>query len=135
MRPFRIVVTGSRDWSDLRALADAIFDAVEEAADAKPIIIQGGAQGADALALHMAKNNEFAHETFEADWQAFGRAAGPIRNRAMLDSGADLVLAFPVGGRTHSPGTWDCIEAAAERGIPVRIFPRSTFEETKAGAP
>jgi hypothetical protein len=77
------------------------------------------------MAKDWAAERQIPVETFEADWATHGKAAGPIRNRKMLDAGADLVLAFPVGNSKTSPGTWDCIEAAAERGIPVRIFPKA----------
>src|SRR5579864_4718634 len=127
MKPYRIVVTGSRHWTDLHAIAEAIFDVSEVRGVAQVTIIQGGARGADELALKVAVDLGHPHETFSlttADWQEAGRAAGPKRNRRMLDAGADLVLAFPVGGPAASPGTWDCIRAAVERGVPVRIFPR-----------
>ncbi|MET8648486.1 hypothetical protein [Nocardia aurea] len=64
---------------------------------------------------------------FKADWHQHGRAAGPIRNREMLSSvhfaGARCV-AFPLRGRWQdSKGTWDCVTAAVEAGIPVDIVP------------
>ncbi len=49
-----------------------------------------------------------------------GKAGGPVRNQAMVDSGADLCLAFP---DNKSIGTWDCVQRAraadgASRGAP-----------------
>lgn len=43
--------------------------------------------------------------------------AGPRRNKAMVDSGADLCLAFPLG---RSSGTRGCMRLAAAVGIPVK---------------
>lgn len=54
-------------------------------------------------------------EDFPADWERNGRAAGPIRNRQMLDGKPDLVIAFP-GGK----GTADMVAEAKRRGIAVR---------------
>lgn len=53
---------------------------------------------------------------FVADWKKYGKRAGPIRNHAMVDSGAALVVAYP---GEESKGTKDCAEYAASKGIPV----------------
>jgi UDP-N-acetylmuramoylalanine-D-glutamate ligase len=54
-------------------------------------------------------------ETYEADWDTHGKAAGPIRNKRMLDEGKpDLVVAFP-GGR----GTANMISQARKAGVEV----------------
>lgn len=137
MKPYRIVVTGSRNWTNRDAVIVALEDAVREAFGwgikhtphhaphaqfPRVIVVQGGAAGADAFAAEYGTKNfptpdDGGVETFEADWKNEGKAAGPKRNRRMLDSGAQIVLAFPIGGVATSPGTWDCIHAAAERGI------------------
>lgn len=78
-------------------------------------IIEGGAPGADASAATFGKQHGIPVMTFKPDWDQYGRAAGPIRNREMLERGKpDMVIAFP-GGR----GTADMIEAANEAGVPV----------------
>lgn len=79
-------------------------------------IWQGGAPGADALAIKWAKANDVEIQTMCADWRRYGKKAGPIRNQQMIDRcGADILLAFPTGG----PGTADCIGRAKAAGIPV----------------
>lgn len=61
-------------------------------------------------------------EAHPADWGRYGKGAGPIRNREMVDAGADLVLAFPLPGpKSRSRGTWDCVGAAEAHGIPVEV--------------
>lgn len=57
----------------------------------------------------------FPVERYPADWERYGKRAGPIRNRKMLDQGPDLVVAF--GG---DKGTADCVREARRRGIAVR---------------
>lgn len=106
----RVIVTGGRTYKDVIAVYDAL-DA------AKPsLVVQGGANGADRLAREWAHVHKVECVTFAASWKDYGHAAGPIRNAAMIEAGADLVLAFP-GGR----GTADCIEKAITAGIPVRM--------------
>lgn len=55
-----------------------------------------------------------------ADWDQFGKAAGPIRNKKMAVGGADLCLGFlwEPGGRP-SYGTRDMIRQAGIQEIPV----------------
>lgn len=107
----RLVVTGGRDYTD-RATVFAALDALRPTE-----IAHGGASGADSLAGEWAKARGVPCTVFKADWDNDGRfAAGPIRNRRMLDEfRPELVVAFPGGN-----GTADCVKAALERRIRVR---------------
>jgi hypothetical protein len=63
--------------------------------------------------------DEAQQEIFPADWERYGKRAGPIRNAEMVKAGADVVLAFPLpGGR----GTQHTIRLAREAGIPVKVW-------------
>lgn len=78
-------------------------------------IATGGAPGADILALRWAHEKKLKSVTFIAEWSRLGRAAGPIRNRRMLDEfKPDLVIAFPGG-----TGTEGLVNEAKARKIPV----------------
>jgi hypothetical protein len=82
-------------------------------------VMTGGAQGADTLAHQTAVEMGYAVEIFKADWDKYGKRAGPDRNQRMVNAGADLCLAFPLAG---SIGTWDCVRRARAAGIPVEVF-------------
>ena len=58
-------------------------------------------------------------ESYRADWDTHGKAAGPLRNQAMIDD-ADMLVAFP--GHGASRGTRDCILRAKFKGLPVIVF-------------
>ena len=59
---------------------------------------------------------------FPADWKTFGKAAGPIRNRKMLDEGLpDVVIAFHEDIE-RSKGTKNMISQACEQGIDVILI-------------
>lgn len=120
MSPLRIVITGSRNWADRDAIATVLAKA--SAHLGLVTIIQGGARGADAIAKEWATTAGMLGPEFPADWKRLGKRAGPLRNEAMLKAGADIVLAFPIGSRATSPGTWNCIETASAMGIQVRIY-------------
>lgn len=110
----RILVCGGRDYSD-STLVNAVLDEYVHAGTLGTII-EGCARGADSLAETYGTYWRIPVEHFPADWDKHGKAAGPIRNKQMLDEGKpDLVVAFP-GGR----GTANMIEQAERAGVPVR---------------
>lgn len=104
-----VLVCGGRDYNDA-ARVDDVLDGVRIHK-----LIHGAATGADAMADRYALDHHIPVETYPADWKTHGRAAGPIRNQAMLVLGKpDLVIAFP-GGR----GTADMIRRAKAAGVRV----------------
>lgn len=119
----RVIVCGGRAYTDQKTVAHALL--VVWLANDRPqmTIVQGGAQGADECARQVAAQQSFPCETFRAEWERDGKAAGPRRNQRMVKAGADLLVAFP-GGR----GTADCVRRAERAGIPVRHIPKGKDE-------
>jgi hypothetical protein len=103
-----LLVCGGRSFQNYGWLEPAI-------ASFKPTrIVQGGADGADAIARAWATRMGVACVTFHADWYTHGKAAGPIRNQRMLDEAKpDAVLAAPGGA-----GTMDMVARAMAAGVP-----------------
>ncbi len=112
----RLLVCGGRYFND-RDLLESILDGLCDEEMAMPrILLHGDGIGADTLADRWAHKRCVEVWRFPAGWERHGKAAGPIRNQAMIDSGKpDLVIAFP-GGR----GTADMIRRARKAGIEVR---------------
>lgn len=82
-------------------------------------IISGCATGADSVAIDWGVVNWCKIHEFPADWEKYGRAAGPIRNQQMLDEGKpDAVLAFH-NDLTNSRGTADMLARARKAKIPL----------------
>lgn len=116
----RILITGSRSWTDRAAIRQAIV-AWGQSVGAHPqqvTIVHGGAPGADILAADVALEFGCPSEEHRADWHTHGKAAGPIRNAEMVALGATACLAFPIGA---SPGTRGCMRLAEAAGIPVYV--------------
>lgn len=84
----------------------------------KPIIVSGGAFGVDTLALMFGMKWGFERKVFKADWNTFGKAAGPMRNTKMAEY-ADFLIAFP---SKDSKGTLDMIEQAKQHGLVVKVI-------------
>lgn len=107
----RILVCGGRDYVQKWK----IFEVLDLYIGQVKFIIHGAARGADLLAREWALINGVDELSFKADWDRFGLAAGPIRNKRMLDEGhPDLVIAFP-GGK----GTANMITQAKKSGVTV----------------
>lgn len=78
-------------------------------------IIAGEARGFDEMAKTYAAVYKINYEGYPADWNKYGRRAGYVRNRQMLEEGKpDLVIAFP-GGK----GTAMMVEIAKKAGVKV----------------
>lgn len=113
----RILVTGSRDWADYPAVVAAIAEAAN--GDPAAVVVHGGARGADLMADTAARSLKLGVEVHPANWQALGKSAGILRNRFMVDLGADVCLAFI---RNGSRGATHCAGLAEARGIPTLRF-------------
>ncbi len=114
----RILVTGSRLWTDAAAIQDALATWIP-AFGGVVTVVHGGARGADEIAARLAWTAfgpDVRPESWAADWHRWGRSAGVRRNAEMVAAGADVCLAFPLG---ESRGTRDCMRRAKAAGIKV----------------
>jgi hypothetical protein len=127
-KPYRVLITGSRDWTDITTIGAAIEQAVIDAGP-RPVIVVHGAcplgadQHADRYARWMrSKGTSIDIERHPANWRpngVFDRAAGPRRNAEMVALGADVCLAFI---RNGSRGASHTAQLADSAGITVRRF-------------
>lgn len=113
----KVLVCGDRFWED-RGFLEATLDALGPF----DLLIEGEARGADTMAREWAISRGVPYKPFPANWDKYGKAAGPIRNQQMLDEGQpDLVVAFHNSLDT-SRGTKDMVKRANAAGIPVGTF-------------
>jgi hypothetical protein len=116
----RVIVTGTRD-----ALSAEDEWAVERlvrryVAASAALAVGDCPTGVDALVRQL-----YPHASvLTADWQRFGKRAGPERNGRLVawvaDGESPIVLAFP---SPTSRGTWDCARQAAAAGVRVLVEP------------
>lgn len=112
-----LIIAGCRDFTDRDFIYEGIDSFIDEYGT-PDVIIEGGAKGVDRMAYYYAKDNGIPVKVFPADWNKYGRAAGPIRNEEMAKYGTHL-LAFWDG---KSRGTKNMIETARRYGLVVKIF-------------
>lgn len=129
---YRVLITGSREWTDQALMREMLLEARERANGRPMVLICGGARGADEMAQNLGVISDNCRvELYMADWnthtlncpewdigQKTCKLAGARRNQEMVDTTADLCLAFKVKGAGNR-GTSDCVERAKKAGIEV----------------
>ena len=122
----RILVCGGRHYRNV----ERVWSALDAVLDHRgPFVLVHGAcrTGADYHAHRWAQSRGVTEEPHPADWQVHGDAAGPIRNREMVQSGLHGAVVFE-GGR----GTADMVRRLEEAG--VSIWRPDEMQRLKKGA-
>ena len=115
----RVLICGGKDFADEKTFNETLDSLIDKD---NTILVSGHAKGADSLAEKYAENNGIEIKVFPPEWSKYQKAAGPIRNRQMLDyiseTEENLVIAFWDG---HSKGTKHTVETAGKMGIETVI--------------
>ena len=119
----RLLICGDRNWTDRNPIERYLSRYTPETT----VVIHGGAKGADSIAGEVAEELGMTVEVYPAEWGKYHRAAGPIRNRQMLDSQVDAVVWFH-NDIDSSKGTRNMIAQATKAGINVLS---GTMEENR----
>ena len=124
----RVLVTGSREWTDAAGITDAL-DALLVNYGTLTVVHGACPRGADRIAQgwalsarHASSYGAVTPEPHPAIWRpdgVFDKTAGFRRNAEMVSLGADLCLAFYKRGAGNK-GTDHCARLAENAGIPVR---------------
>jgi hypothetical protein len=126
----RVLICGDRRWGDWdhregHYLNTLEVEAVRQVVATLPrgtVIIEGEARGADQLAAMMGRERRgerLVIEPYPADWETYGRAAGPVRNRQMLAEGNPEVCVYFHRDLAASKGTADMVKRCKLAGVPV----------------
>lgn len=125
----KILVCGATYFTDYELFHDELCRIIYEKGHVKHMypfevfdieIISGMAKGADTLAVQFAKQYNLPLHEFPADWNKYGKGAGPVRNQKMIDEGhPDLIVAFPM---KISKGTRDMINRGLMEDIEVIVI-------------
>lgn len=121
MNEVRVIIAGGRDFTDYHKLKTYMNCLLQLLDKSQVEIISGGAKGADSLGERYAREFGYKLKRFPANWNKYGKAAGPIRNKEMALYAAEakgVLVAFWDGS---SRGTYDMITRAEEYGLEVYI--------------
>jgi hypothetical protein len=125
----KILVCGSRDWNNIKVIANFLSGFVDES---NIIVVHGACRGADFIAGECAKQLGFIVRPYPAEWEKYKKlgkpkAAGIMRNQQMIDEEHSeddqikLCVAFH-DDLENSKGTLDMVTRCEKQGIPVRII-------------
>lgn len=109
----RTIIAGSRTIWDY----NLVDDVVSESGFLISTVVCGMAPGVDSVGWAIAYVNGIKVDEFPADWERFGKSAGPRRNAEMAMN-ADALIAIWDG---ESRGTRDMISIANRKGLKTYI--------------
>jgi len=111
----KVIIAGSRTFTDRFAARMAIKEWEQEYGKIAEVIC-GGAQGADLIGMSLAEEKEIPVKMFPADWDKFGNAAGPIRNKEMAEYAEGLILLWD----GESRGSLSMLKLARHYGLEIQ---------------
>jgi len=128
-KKFTVLICGGRNFGINKSEHDWILDRLDNCSMDWPKllpdsegnwlpdvrVISGKARGVDSCAIDWAVINWLDFKEYPANWELYGKRAGPIRNEEMLiHECPDVVVAFQ-GGK----GTAHMVKIATKAGIKV----------------
>ena len=118
MEDYRVIIAGGRDFINYLIVKERCeYYLQNKIKTHNVIIVSGHASGADSLGEKFAAYHNLQCELHPANWELYGKAAGPIRNEEMAKV-ADALIAFWDG---KSPGTKSMISLARRKGLQVAV--------------
>ena len=114
----RILIAGCRDFNNYKIAtrySNRCLSEIKKQYDL--IIVSGGAKGADMLGERFANEKKLKIERYLPDWQKYGKAAGPKRNKEMA-AVSDYIIYF---WDKKSRGTASTIRYGRLLDKPIRV--------------
>ena len=105
----KVIIAGSRDIDNMGYVEEAIKESGFEITE----VVCGLCRGVDLLGKEWALKNNVPIKEFPPNWNLYGNAAGPIRNKEMAEY-AEALIAIRKAG---SKGTTHMILVAKKKGL------------------
>jgi hypothetical protein len=110
----KTIIAGGRNINDLNLVHHAMLQITWPVME----VVSGMAKGVDTLGENWASKMGIPIKQFPANWDKYGRRAGPIRNEEMGDYAEALVAIWDGKSR----GTKHMIDYATKRGLKVFVY-------------
>jgi hypothetical protein len=122
----RVIIAGSREGVTYEDIEKGVQQ-FEQAWGLITEVVSGCAAGADTFGEQYAKAHNIRVNPMPADWNRYGRAAGPIRNSEMAKY-ADGLIAISVN---DSRGTANMIQTAKRLNLKTTVITKKLKEHTQ----
>lgn len=121
----KTIIAGTRTFEDY----DLLVAVVEESGFDITEVVSGAASGVDTLGEKYAQENGILCTQFHADWNRYGRSAGPRRNAEMAEYAEALILLWDGKSR----GSKSMLQEAKKRNLLyfVYVLPSTEKEDMK----
>ena len=96
----RIIIAGSRSVNEQQVREAIRLCPWSGLASA---IVSGTAKGADEYGERWAEEQNLLVHRFPADWEKYGKSAGPIRNKLMAENAEGLIAVWDGVGSVQNP--------------------------------
>ena len=117
MSEILLAIVGSRNYTNYSSFAQIVETWVKENGQPSQII-SGGARGVDSMAKKYAIEKKIQFVEYEAEWKKYGKQAGPIRNRKIVEN-CTHILALP---SKKGKGTQITISFAEKKGRYIKVI-------------
>lgn len=126
----RVIVCGDRNGYTPSVVRRVLVALREDHGDSL-VVLHGGARGVDNMAGAMARSLGITVWEFPADWRKHPKVAGFIRNQQMLETGAELVIAFKEGfdHTMKRGGTEHMCRIAGDAGVECIVIDAARAKE------
>jgi len=110
----KVIIAGSRN---IHLNSTQIAEIVNKSTFDITELVCGGAKGIDWAGAIWARRHNIKIKWFRPDWQKYGKAAGPIRNKEMAEYAEGLIAVW----NGQSRGTKNMIDEAENLNLKVFI--------------
>jgi hypothetical protein len=112
----RTIIAGSRDYED----REFINKTLNSLPFTPSVVLNGKCRGPDSLGETWALSKGIEVLDYPADWNANGKAAGPIRNKEMARN-ADACVLFITRDK-HSFGSLNMLQIAIDHKLEIHVY-------------
>ena len=114
----KLIIAGTRTFNRYDILEKYAEEYIEKHEGKEVEVVSGHAEGADKLGEKFAVEKGYPLTIFKANWNKYGKAAGPIRNEEMAKYATHCIMFWD----GKSPGTRNMNHLASEYDLKPAII-------------
>lgn len=111
----RLIIAGSRDFRNKEKILETIDLLITQQGLKPSVVLCGCAKGVDTIGAEWAFSKGLKIEYYPANWDKYGKSAGPVRNTHMAKA-ADTLLVIR---KRSSKGSANMVDVALDNGLEV----------------